>query len=83
MGEPVASDRPRASVPATNPAEVLARAEEDAREREERPRVTEQIAEEADRAARSRAVPWIIGTSLAFEAVILGWAAWLFCRRDY
>lgn len=26
---------------------------------------------------------WVIGTSLAFEAVILGIAAWIFCRRDY
>ncbi len=26
---------------------------------------------------------WIIGTSLAFEFVVLAWAAWIFCRRDY
>lgn len=26
---------------------------------------------------------WIIGTSLAFEAVTVGLAAWIFCRRDY
>ncbi|BCU75928.1 hypothetical protein [Luteolibacter sp. LG18] len=26
---------------------------------------------------------YIIGTSLAFEAVMLGLAAWIFCRRDY
>jgi ABC-type transport system involved in multi-copper enzyme maturation permease subunit len=32
---------------------------------------------------RSRSVAWIVGTSLAFEAVILAWAAWVFCRRDY
>lgn len=32
---------------------------------------------------RSRS-PWsIIGTSLAFEAVIVVWAMWIFCRRDY
>ena len=32
---------------------------------------------------RSRSPAWIIGTSLGFEAVIVGWAGWLFCRRDY
>jgi hypothetical protein len=30
-----------------------------------------------------RTVAWSIGTSLIFEAVILAWAAWIFCRRDY
>lgn len=34
-------------------------------------------------ALRSRPVSWIIGTSLAFEAVVLGIAAWIFCRRDF
>jgi len=32
---------------------------------------------------RSRTVTWIIGTSLAFEAVTLFFAAWIFSRRDY
>ena len=32
---------------------------------------------------RSRSVAWIVGTSLLFEGVILAWAAWIFCRRDY
>ena len=28
--------------------------------------------------------PWyIIGTSLIVEAVVVGFAAWIFCRRDY
>ena len=31
----------------------------------------------------SRPVSWILGTSLAFEAVILAWAAWIFSRRDF
>jgi ABC-type transport system involved in multi-copper enzyme maturation permease subunit len=31
----------------------------------------------------ARPVPWVLGTSLAFEAVILSLAAWIFCRRDY
>ena len=26
---------------------------------------------------------WILGTSLGFELVVLVWAAWVFCRRDY
>ena len=32
---------------------------------------------------RSRSVWWVVGTSLAFEAVVLLIAAWIFCRRDY
>ena len=31
----------------------------------------------------SRSTGWVIGTSLAFEAVVLAAAAWVFCRRDY
>lgn len=39
--------------------------------------------EEVDR-AMSRHSPWyVIGTSLGFEAVMLGLAAWRFCRRDF
>ncbi|HEX8912256.1 MAG TPA: hypothetical protein VF796_07840, partial [Humisphaera sp.] len=30
-----------------------------------------------------RSTLWAIGTSLAFEALVLGVAAWVFCRRDY
>ncbi len=32
---------------------------------------------------RARSVWWILGTSLAFEVVVLGGAAWIFCRRDF
>jgi ABC-type transport system involved in multi-copper enzyme maturation permease subunit len=32
---------------------------------------------------RGRSIAWIVGTSLAFEAVVLCLAAWVFCRRDY
>lgn len=32
---------------------------------------------------RARSPWWIIGTSLGFEAVAVGAAMWLFCRRDY
>jgi ABC-type transport system involved in multi-copper enzyme maturation permease subunit len=69
--------------PTTNPAEALAQAQEEAHDQEERRQVAREAAEETHRAARSRSVPWIIGTSLAFEAVIVAWAGWLFCRRDY
>lgn len=33
--------------------------------------------------ARSRSVAWIVGTSLIFEAFVVGIAAWIFCRRDF
>lgn len=32
---------------------------------------------------KSRSVTWVIGTSLAFESVVLLFAGWVFCRRDY
>ncbi|HEY2588390.1 MAG TPA: ABC transporter permease [Tepidisphaeraceae bacterium] len=32
---------------------------------------------------RARSPWWIVGTSLAFEAVIVALAMWVFCRRDY
>jgi hypothetical protein len=31
----------------------------------------------------SRSPTWVIGTSLAFEFVVVFWAGWIFCRRDY
>jgi ABC-type transport system involved in multi-copper enzyme maturation permease subunit len=31
----------------------------------------------------ARSATWILGTSIAFELVVLGLAAWIFCRRDY
>lgn len=34
-------------------------------------------------ALNQRPLWWIIGTSLGFEAVILGIACWIFCRRDF
>jgi len=34
-------------------------------------------------ANRSRTVAWIIGTSLAFEGMILAIGAWVFCRREF
>ena len=32
---------------------------------------------------RARSVWWVLGTSLAFEAVVLALACWIFTRRDY
>lgn len=32
---------------------------------------------------RSRSVLWVIGTSLAFQLVVLGIACWIFTRRDF
>ena len=40
------------------------------------------VADVADVVER-RKVRWVIGTSLAFEAAVLGLGAWIFCRRDY
>jgi len=40
-------------------------------------------ARESEQEVRHRSVVWIIGTSLAFEAVAVCLAAWIFCRRDY
>jgi hypothetical protein len=32
---------------------------------------------------RGRSIAWVVGTSLGFEAVVLAFAALIFCRRDY
>lgn len=39
--------------------------------------------ESVDRAVARHSTLYIIGTSLVFEAVMLGLAAWTFCRRDF
>lgn len=36
-----------------------------------------------DEAIRRNSVGYVLGTSLAFEAVMLSLAAWIFCRRDF
>ena len=46
-------------------------------------RAAQEAAIQSDQAVRSRSIAWVIGTSLAFEAVVLALAAWIFCRRDY
>ena len=42
-----------------------------------------QAAREMAETLRNRSIWWIVGTSLAFEAVVLAWAALIFCRRDF
>lgn len=39
--------------------------------------------EHLETALARNSTTYIIGTSLLFEAVMLGMAAWIFCRRDY
>jgi ABC-type transport system involved in multi-copper enzyme maturation permease subunit len=38
---------------------------------------------ETQRVLAARSNTYILGTSLAFEAVVVGLAAWIFCRRDF
>lgn len=41
------------------------------------------VTKEHQRILRERSVGWVLGTSLAFEAVMVAIAAWIFCRRDF
>jgi hypothetical protein len=43
----------------------------------------EDVGNAVEDAFSSRSIAWVIGTSLGFEAVILGFAAWRFRRRDF
>ncbi|MCI0362876.1 MAG: hypothetical protein L0Y44_07455 [Phycisphaerales bacterium] len=43
----------------------------------------QQLQEEAILEVRNRSAFWVMGTSLIFEAVVVGLAAWIFCRRDF
>lgn len=42
-----------------------------------------EVQHQTELAFRSRGLGWVLGTSLAFEAVVLTISAWLFCRRDF
>jgi hypothetical protein len=65
----------------TNPADAAAlEASDDSRWRRE---AALEGQEAAQRESRSRSTAWTLSTSLAFEAVVLAVAAWVFCRRDY
>ena len=66
--------------------EILSGRREEIQERFRR-QVREQdmflINDEIDTIRRSRSTVGILASSLAFEACILGIAAWMFCRRDF
>jgi hypothetical protein len=72
-----------ATAPTTASSEADALTADSIRESQQRRAAQMEAQEEADRAARGRSIPWIIGTSIGFEVVILAMAAWIFCRRDY
>jgi hypothetical protein len=80
---PTAPSTGPSTAPATAPSEADALNADAVREAQQRHEAQLEAQEEADRAARSRSIPWIIGTSIGFEVVILSIAAWIFCRRDY
>lgn len=63
-------------LPTTAPATQPSRG----RERRGRAQEAEALAKQL---ADSRNLGWVLGTSLAFEAVMLSLAAWVFIRRDY
>jgi ABC-type transport system involved in multi-copper enzyme maturation permease subunit len=47
------------------------------------PETTEGAAQKVVKEFQARSVAWVLGTSLAFEAVMLALACLIFCRRDY
>ncbi|MFT3789287.1 MAG: ABC transporter permease subunit [Tepidisphaeraceae bacterium] len=47
------------------------------------PRVRRETFIRVDQILRERSATWVIGTSLLFEAAMVGLAGWVFCRRDY
>jgi hypothetical protein len=42
-----------------------------------------EVTREAVDVLADRPVSWVLGTSVAFEVVVLGISAWIFCRRDF
>jgi len=76
---PDLSEDPGPVFPATPEAEgeepEELRMENEALQQRTQQRVVEKI--------RERSVLWILGTSLAFEAIILAIASWIFVRRDF
>jgi ABC-type transport system involved in multi-copper enzyme maturation permease subunit len=49
----------------------------------DRIRESDEARQRLDDELSARDLPWIVGTSLGFEAFILGLAAWVFCRKDF
>jgi ABC-type transport system involved in multi-copper enzyme maturation permease subunit len=56
---------------------------QDVEEREAQRQAFREAGQDIQQRVRHRSAAWVIGTSLAFEAVVLALAAWVFCRRDY
>jgi hypothetical protein len=69
--------------PTTGPTEADLLNADARRDMEQQFAVQRESQEAADRAARSRSIPWVLSTSIGFEVVALALAAWIFCRRDY
>lgn len=42
-----------------------------------------EVQKEMQRVLRERSVGWVAGTSIVFELVVLVFAGWIFCRRDF
>lgn len=42
-----------------------------------------QVQRRMEKELRERTTAWVLGTSVAFEVVVLGAAAFIFCRRDF
>jgi ABC-type transport system involved in multi-copper enzyme maturation permease subunit len=42
-----------------------------------------EVQAQAEQALRSRSLWWVLGTSFAFESVVLAFACWRFARRDF
>jgi ABC-type transport system involved in multi-copper enzyme maturation permease subunit len=64
--------RERRGLPTTRDTERLGRLAE-----------TPEVSRRVYQVLGARRVAWIIGSSLGFQAVVLGIGAWVFCRRDY
>jgi ABC-type transport system involved in multi-copper enzyme maturation permease subunit len=62
-----------ATAPATAPALIV----------DQSPQRRDEFDQAVAQELGARDLPWVIGTSLGFEVVVLGMAAWVFCRRDF
>jgi hypothetical protein len=52
-------------------------------DRFQRMRQRQAMAAAAQEEMLNKSTTWVVGTSVAFEVVVLSLAAWVFCRRDY
>jgi len=65
------------------PGETIESDADDDQDFSSRRRQDAEVSRRAEKEMDSVSAWWIIGSSLAFEAVIFGLAAWIFCRRDF